>query len=292
MSTRKQKVAVVTGASKGIGAGVRDYLLEDGWLVFGLSRWAEKSIHKSYIPVVCNVSDETSVKDAFSVISTQTKFLDAVINAAGIYGPIGPTLDVPVEEWLETFKVNTLGPLLIIRNSIDLLKKTKAPSIVNFAGGGAFDPLPRYSAYAVSKSAIVRLTETLAVEFGHGITINAVAPGFVATEIHQATLNAGVEMAGEQFYEHTLRKLEEGAVPIELPVKLVSWLLSPYTRGLTGKTLSANFDPWQSPEFPDLVEMINASPLYTMKRINPVNLEQDDKVLRKMIVGIDNVLEL
>jgi len=140
---------------------------------------------------------------------------------------------------------------------------------VNVSGGGAFAPFPNYSAYAVSKAAVVRLTETLAVELApQGIAVNAIAPGFVATEIHDATLREGVERAGQEHFEQTQRLLRQGAVPIERVVACLQFLLSDRAEGLTGKTISASFDPWGTPTFTAWIPQMNQSELYTLRRIN------------------------
>ena len=148
--------------------------------------------------------------------------------------------------------------------------------IVTFSGGGAFNSLPRYSAYAASKAAVVRLTETLADELRpRGIAVNGVAPGFVKTEIHDATLAAGPDAAGPEFFAMTQAKLADGAVPIDVPVDCVRFLLSSAARSLTGKTISANFDPWSSAVFQKHIEELGQSDLYTMRRINLVNLDEE-----------------
>src|SRR5207244_1954627 len=102
-------------------------------------------------------------------------------------------------------------------------------------------------AYATSKAALVRLTECLADELkSRGIAVNAVAPGMVATEIHEATLSAGPDQAGREHFERTQATVAQGGVSMEVPVACVEFLLSPEADGLTGKTIAAGFDPWRS----------------------------------------------
>src|SRR3970040_1778389 len=137
---------------------------------------------------------------------------------------------------------------------------------------GLGGPAPRYSAYATSKAAVVRLTECLADELnGRGIAVNAIAPGMVATEIHEATLKAGPDKAGQEHFERTQAVAERG-VSMEVPVACVEFLLSPEADGLTGKTIAANFDPWRSEGFRAHLDAIVRSDVYTMRRINPVHL--------------------
>src|SRR5262249_9635289 len=99
--------------------------------------------------------------------------------------------------WWQTIETNLRGAFLIAQHMVPLLRNGNWPRLINFSGGGAFSPLANYSAYACAKAAIVRLTECLAEELAPAnIRVNAVAPGFVPTEMHQATLAAGESRAG------------------------------------------------------------------------------------------------
>ncbi|MEW6235193.1 MAG: SDR family oxidoreductase [Candidatus Omnitrophota bacterium] len=272
---------VVTGASAGIGEALTRALSQEGHRLFVCARRAEKLKQITDDGAlaqwrVCDISEETQVADFAEWIATQTDSVDAVVNCAGLFGSIGPMHETDTEEWFQTLKINLLGPYLTNKYFFLALLKSFYPRIVNFSGGGAFNPFPHYSAYAVSKAATVRMTENMAVELApYGIMVNAVAPGFVWTEIHEATLKAGPEKAGKEHYEATLKKKEAGAVPIEIPVACVRFLLSEQADGLTGKTLSASFDPWSAPEFQERIEEINRSELYTMRRINLAHLPND-----------------
>jgi 3-oxoacyl-[acyl-carrier protein] reductase len=157
----------------------------------------------------------------------------------------------------------------MIKHVLPLLEGSSMPRIVNLAGGGAFNPFPNYSAYACSKAGVVRLTECLAQELaGRGICINALAPGFVATPIHVATLKAGPERAGREQYDVTMKGLESG-LSAQTAIECVRFLLSASAAGLTGKTLSANFDPWREPYFSSQIAEINRSDLLTLRRVAP-----------------------
>jgi len=280
---------VVTGASSGIGAALAKALAGDSFSVYACGRRRENLENVSRcVPrlntFVCDVSKEEQVRSFVQFIRSHTSRIDALINCAGGFGVIGPVTQVASAAWLHTLEVNLFGTFLMIKHIFPLMKGGHSPRILNFAGGGALSPFPNYSAYAVSKAGVVRLTETLSEELApSGITVNNVAPGFVVTEIHGATLDAGENMAGEEHYELTLQKMKEGAVSMELVVDCVRCMLGDETRGLTGKTVSASFDPWHSDAFQLHINELNDSDLYTMRRINLVNLEPSP--LRKALAA-------
>jgi NAD(P)-dependent dehydrogenase (short-subunit alcohol dehydrogenase family) len=132
-----------------------------------------------------------------------------------------------------------------------------------FSGGGQ-GALPNFSSYVTSKGAIWRLTETVAAEvLENQIYINAIAPGAVNTRFLDDLLKAGPEKVGEAFYRKALEQQKSGGVPPEKATELALYLLSEKSKGLSGKILSALWDPY--PSFVDL-DKITQSDLYTMRR--------------------------
>jgi NAD(P)-dependent dehydrogenase (short-subunit alcohol dehydrogenase family) len=271
---------LVAGASAGIGAALVEALAADGHSVFACARRdaALKAVTRGDTLArsrVCDVGQEAQVVELFRWIAAQTDGLEALVLCAGAFGAIGLLPDTDSAAWWATLRSNVLGTYLMVKHALPLLERGRHPRILTFSGGGAFGTFPRYSAYATSKAAVVRLTECLAEELGpRGIAVNAVAPGMVATEIHQATLEAGPELAGAEHFERTRTAMAQGGVPMEVPVACVRFLLSREADGLTGKTIAANFDPWRTPEFRAHLAEITKSEVYTMRRINPVHLPE------------------
>ena len=115
-----------------------------------------------------------------------------LVTNAGVYGPMGAIEDVDWDAWTKAVEINLYGTILPIRAIIPHFKANGGGKIVNLSGGGATSPLPNISAYAASKSAVVRMTETLAGELAaHKITVNAVAPGALNTPLQDELLAAG-----------------------------------------------------------------------------------------------------
>jgi 3-oxoacyl-[acyl-carrier protein] reductase len=179
--------------------------------------------------------------------------------------------------WKQTIDINLFGTYLLSKHFLALLMRSERKKIINFSGGGAFGTFPNYSAYAVSKAAVVRFSENIAHELkDHGVNVNCIAPGFVATEIHEATLVAGENATGRDHFHLTKEKLQEGAVSMEIPVECVKFLISPDSDGLSGKTISAGFDKWNTEGFKQAVKEITASELYSMRRVNLTSLDDQD----------------
>ena len=241
-----RRVAVV-GATGGIGAAVVDELARRGATVLASGRNVERAsaLRRDHvIPVVLDIGDD----DAGDVLSDsavrELGGLDALINAAGAIGPIGPTRSIDPAGMLENFRLGPVAALRLIQSCAPLLDESSAPSVVVFSGGGATDVFPRYSAYAMEKTAMVRLVENLAAEES-AWKVNAVAPGFVATGIHEATLQAGAELVGDNYFAETQERLGGKAVPPTHAAEVCAFLVSDESAGITGRLISAVWDPWR-----------------------------------------------
>jgi NAD(P)-dependent dehydrogenase (short-subunit alcohol dehydrogenase family) len=273
-----RKSIVITGASSGIGAALTRALATDGHELFVCARRTDRLAqvvegYRSVFHAGCDVGQELEVGSFFRQVGERTNSLDVLIHCAAILGPIGVFDEVNSDQWMAAVRTNLFGAYLVAKNAVPLMQVERRPRIILLSGGGAFDPMPRVSAYGVSKAAIVRLVETLAVELApRNIAVNAVAPGFVATEIHQATLAAGRERAGEQ-YDKTVRLVSEWDDSMDVPIDCVRYMISEAASRLTGKTISARYDPWGEPEFDQRIDQLMASPLYTTQRTVPAHLE-------------------
>jgi 3-oxoacyl-[acyl-carrier protein] reductase len=160
------------------------------------------------------------------------------------------------------------GSVLMTRAMLPHFKSNRYGKIVQLSGGGATSPLPRISAYAASKAAVVRFAETLAEEVrGTGIDVNAIAPGALNTRLLDQVLEAGPASVGEDFYARSLMQKEKGGASLETATKLAAFLASSESDGITGKLISAVWDPWQ--DFPDHLKELAETDIYTLRRITP-----------------------
>jgi NAD(P)-dependent dehydrogenase (short-subunit alcohol dehydrogenase family) len=245
---------LVTGASRGIGRETACLLAELGATVVALARdrggvdgCIAELVGGGHSALAMDVSDEGAWR-ADPALETLDG-VDGVVAAAAVLAPVGPIGAYTPEAFWQTMRVNVLGTLLAVDACLDSLVSARG-AVVTFSGGGATSPLPRYDAYATSKAAVVRLTENLGVDLlERGVRVNAVSPGFVATDIHAATLEAGPRLAGEAYFADTRRQLDAGATPIRRAAELTAFLLGDEAAGITGRLISAQWDPWHEQAF-------------------------------------------
>ena len=272
MGTLEGRRIAVTGASRGIGAACCRRLAAKGasLALVARDRAACASLLRTlpggpHDVVALDVTDEGAWHSAQDALG-RDGLLHGLVTAAGVLAPIGPVGTFSIEAFRRTLDVNLVGTLLAVTTTLDALSRAQG-AVVTLSGGGATGPFPRFDAYAASKAAVVRLTENLAVELApNGVRCNAVAPGFVVSAMHEETLSAGPERVGAAYYERTRVALASGGDPPEDAADLVSFLVSDAAEGITGKLISARWDPWRRPEFRERLR--RDADLATLRRID------------------------
>jgi NAD(P)-dependent dehydrogenase (short-subunit alcohol dehydrogenase family) len=194
MSVPPQKVALVTGAARGIGLAVAKKLLAEGWRLAMLDIDSEllcKSVDAlaaadNTLALNCDVSDSSAVTSAFAEIERRFGRLDALVNNAGI-AVFAPLLETSEEDWRRVLEVNLTGPFLCTRAAVPLMRNHGGGAIVNITSISAVRASTLRSAYGTSKAGLAHLTKQLAVELALlGIRVNGVAPGPVETAMAKA----------------------------------------------------------------------------------------------------------
>lgn len=270
------KITLITGGSRGIGKGIASAFAKEGSNLVLSSRTkselevvkGELETHGKRVEIFpANVSQPKEVEDLVDFALEKFATVDILVNCAGIYGPIGIVTDIETDKWLEAIHINLYGTFLCIKAVLPTMIRNKKGKIINLSGGGATSPFPRFSAYSVSKAAVVRLTETLAEEIKeYNIDINAIAPGAVNTRLLDEVLQAG-EAAGKDFLASAVKQKQEGGVPPEKVAELAVFLASSKSDGLTGRLISLLWDNWR--EIPQHLDTIASSDIYTLRRIIP-----------------------
>jgi 3-oxoacyl-[acyl-carrier protein] reductase len=274
------RTALITGANQGLGLAIARAYVQAGASVLMCAR-DSALLQKARSDVealaesgqiveaeTADVSDPGQVERLAARALALFPRLHVLVNNAGVYGPMGPIETVDWTTWTRAMEINIYGSVLPCRAVLPHFKAQRYGKIVQLSGGGATNPLPRISAYAASKAAIVRFAESLAVEVREfGIDVNAIAPGALDTRLLDEVLAAGSEAVGKDFYDRMVATKAQGGTPLEVGAALAVFLGSAASDGLTGRLLSAVWDPWDT--LPGHRADLDGSDVYTLRRIVP-----------------------
>ncbi len=278
MAQLEGKIALITGAGRGIGQAIALAYAGEG---------AKLSLAARSIPELEETADQCRKLGA-EVLITQTDVtdsgqvgrlidatierysaIDILVNNAGIAGPIGSLEDNDMDAWINTVQVNLIGSYLTCRAVVPVMRRQNSGKIVNLSGAGAANAWANLSAYCSSKAAVVRLTEVLALELADsGITVNALGPGSVHTGMWDEMTEAAARAGADQIHETGLRVTSGGGASIDRCADLAVWLAGNDADGLSGRMISAFTDDFESlsPSIPEIM----ASDLYTIRRVDPL----------------------
>jgi NAD(P)-dependent dehydrogenase (short-subunit alcohol dehydrogenase family) len=274
------RAALVTGASQGLGLAIARAYVEAGASVMLCAR-DERQLDAARADVAAlagpgqvvllrpaDVSDERAVDALVGETIERLGGLHVLVNNAGIYGPMGAIDEVDWREWVRAMEININGSVLPLRAVLPHFRRQRYGKVVQLSGGGATNPLPRITAYAASKAAIVRLAESVAVDVqSEGIDVNCIAPGALNTRMMAQLLEAGAGAVGDAFFARMKRIADDGGTPLEVGAALAVYLGSAASDGITGRLISAPWDPWET--LHERRGDLEQSDIYTLRRIVP-----------------------
>lgn len=270
----ESKLCLVTGAGRGIGKAISVEFARKGANLVLCSRTISEveSVASEIAQVRGNspnvfktdVSDFAQVSEMVAKIIDQFGRVDVLVNNAAVQGPIGLLWNNDLRDWRKAIEINLLGTMHCCKALIPHMIAARRGKIVNISGSGE-GAFPRFSAYSCSKSAVVRLTETLAAELAeYNIQVNGIAPGAVNTRFLDQVLNAGAE-AGD-YLQKAIKQRDSGGSSPERATELAVFLASDDSTSLTGRLFSANWDDWRELD----PKKIATTSLYQMRRIDGV----------------------
>jgi NAD(P)-dependent dehydrogenase (short-subunit alcohol dehydrogenase family) len=237
------QVAIVTGSGRGIGRAIARGLAAAGASVAVVAR-SQNQIAETVddtaqaggraVAVPADVSVPESVEQMIRDVERALGPVGLLVNNAGVAGPIGPIAETDPGEWWRCQEVNVRGPLFCTRAVLPGMVARRRGRIINVASGAGTIAIPYLSAYVVSKTALIRLTEILAAEVAeHGVRVFAIEPGTVRTAMAEYALDSE---AGRKWMPWFKDIFEQGQdVPPEYAARLVTLLASGRTDALSGR---------------------------------------------------------
>lgn len=231
------KTALVTGASRGLGAGIAQALKDAGAEVVGTSRTEESAAEISdrlgTLPVAMDVTDTSSVREGVHRAVSELGRLDILVNNAGLNVPQG-VFEVDEESWDSVMSTNLKGTFFASQAAArHMVEGEEGGRIINVGSQAGVVGIEERSAYGASKGGVTVLTKVLAIELAeHGITVNTVAPTFVSTELTRSTLE------DPEWRDRILSRIPMGRVgEVDDVAAAVVYLASPAAAMVTGHTL-------------------------------------------------------
>ena len=247
----EEQVALITGAGRGLGRAFSLGLAKAGMRVAVVARSADQLAETvsliqaaggTAIAIPADVADPGAVKEVAQEVRRSLGPVDLLINNAGAGGPFGPTWEVNAEQWWRNFETNMRAPFLCCREFLPHMIARGSGRIVNVASGAGTRAIPYMSAYVASKAALIRFTETVAVEARKsGVSLFSIQPGTVRTAMAKELLDSP---EGSRWLPWFQKIFDEGGdVTSDPAMSLVLFLASGKADELSGRFFAVPEDP-------------------------------------------------
>jgi 3-oxoacyl-[acyl-carrier protein] reductase len=274
LSSIKDKGVLITGAGRGIGkrlamgfsqAGARVGLLARSQAQIDLAKLEIEQAGGNALRIRADVRDLEQISAAVDRMRAVFGGVEVLIHAAAVQGPIGPFVNSKPKAWSEAIELNLIGTANACRAVLPQMIERRSGKIIVLGGGGSAYSRPNFSAYADSKTAVVRLVECLADEVrDHNVQVNCMAPGASYSHMTDEILRAGEDRAGLREIEDAEKVRITGGISPEKQIQLALFLASNHSNHISGRLIHVN-DDWKR------FERENMKPeLYTLRRVQKI----------------------
>ncbi|MFZ3053687.1 MAG: SDR family NAD(P)-dependent oxidoreductase [Sulfuricurvum sp.] len=242
------KNAIVFSVSSGIGYSLCLKLIQEGYSVFGTYKTFSDDVQNlKELGVNLYQSDlliDVELDKTIKFIKEDVKTWDALFILQATMNPIGKLLDIDMQQWEESIKLNFVNQIKIIHLLLDNRTKRAVPTIITFAGGGTNSGVSKFSAYTISKISLIKMMELLYEEYPDTKFV-CVGPGWVKTKIHNETIQAKGNAV--EAYTETMKHLDEdNFTDINKVVDCLFWIVNANKEHVSGRNFSVAFDDWGS----------------------------------------------
>ena len=264
----RTRSAIIISASSDIGTAMCKSWIATGWEVYGTyrtkSQATEELVSLGVKLVLCDLSEPTSMADACLHLRRLCSQWDVLAMCLGSQDPVGPFIESSFDDWEDSVKVNFTSQMRMVHELLHSRRvdSSLGPCVLLFAGGGTNNAPVNYSAYIVSKIALIKMCELLDAEIPDTRFV-IVGPGWVNTKIHNSTLRAGVR-AGNN-YQRTIDKLASNDLtPMEEILRCCDWVVNAPRELVSGRNFSVVHDMWRAQELAE--ELVEEPNMYKLRR--------------------------
>lgn len=262
------KNAIIISLSSDIALAIADKWARDGWSIVGTYRNKPKldaTRHANITLFHCDLSDAESADQAAAEILRLMPMWDVLIFATGTLVPIGPFLENHIDEWDASVQVNFVNQIRLTHRLINGMSRQPhhTPSVIYFAGGGTNNAVLDYSAYTLSKIALIKMCELLDAEIAY-VKFTIAGPGWIKSKIHDETLAAG-KKPNQQNYENTVARIKNNHwASLSDVIDFIEWIVSQPKQVVGGRNFSVVHDDIHRKDF---IEKISHTPdMYKLRR--------------------------
>jgi len=248
MIQEKNSNAVIISISSDIGTEMAKRWLSYGWRIVGTYRTITPSVAElsdiGASLIECDLSDEESMQSACKKIREQDFQWNVLVFCPGTQDPIGSFTGLNFDQWARSVNINFVNQLRILHNILPgrKLNGECEPCVIFFAGGGTNNATMNYSAYTISKIALIKMCELLDAEI-KDTKFTIVGPGWVKTKIHESTMEAG-EKAGDNLRRTKDKFANDEFTSIDEVLNCCEWLIKSPRELISGRNFSVVFDMW------------------------------------------------
>lgn len=256
--------------------------LDRGWNIWGTHRTRSESLFEieqaGVKSVHCDLASPESMKTACEELRQLCPEWDVLVLGPGTQAPVGLFEEVHFDEWRESIDVNFTMQLGMVHGLLPTRRTDESgngPLVLFFAGGATNNAVVRYSGYMVSKIALIKMCELLDAEMPD-TRFTIVGPGWVGTKIHDETLHAGKQLAGDN-YDKTVQKLaDEELTPMDEVLDSCDWVVDSPRNVVSGRNFSTVYDHWGDEELDS--QLIENTDMYKLRRAGNDKLVREPRI--------------